>query len=184
MRKLAAAGCMMLLTFAAQQLTAHCQMPCGIYHDQMIYDKIDEYYETMYKAISVLDDNKFDTIQQKNQFIRWVMTKERMSDETAHIILEYFLQQKLKPDDPDSLDLVKSAHRMLFLLVSIKQTVDLNIVKEFGKEWENFKSLFHPELICRPPTPAELKKLSEGKSLDNGNKGKPAPLEVEKEHKH
>jgi Nickel-containing superoxide dismutase. len=46
-------------------LSAHCQMPCGIYHDQMVYDKIDEYYETMFKGVSVLDDNKFDTLAEK-----------------------------------------------------------------------------------------------------------------------
>lgn len=134
-------------------LHAHCQMPCGIYHDQMIYDKIDEYYETMYKAVSVLSENKMGTVQEKNQYIRWVLLKEKLSDETAGIITEYFLQQKLKPDDPDTFDLVKSAHKLLFLLVSIKQTVDLNIVKQFGREWEHFKSLFHPEMICHAPPP-------------------------------
>jgi len=36
-------------------LTAHCQMPCGIYQDAMIYDLIDQYAETMVKAVTVMN---------------------------------------------------------------------------------------------------------------------------------
>ncbi len=34
---------------------------------------------------------------------------------------------------------------MLFLLVAIKQNVDLEFVKEFTEEWEKFKLMFHIE---------------------------------------
>ena len=36
----------LLLGSNPSTLTAHCQMPCGIYHDSMVYDQIDQYAET------------------------------------------------------------------------------------------------------------------------------------------
>lgn len=129
---------------AQANLTAHCQLPCGIYHDEMVFDEVDQYVETMYKGISVMLENKFDTILQKNQYIRWAINKEESSDGIARRFCEYFLQQKIKPgDDPETDAKVKSVHKMLFLLVQIKQNVDLEMVKKFSEEWDRFKLMFH-----------------------------------------
>ena len=38
-----------------------------------------------------------------------------------------------------------SAHKLLLLLVAIKQNVDLQYVKEFNEEWEKLKLMFHRE---------------------------------------
>ncbi len=131
------------------QLSAHCQMPCGIYDDQMVYDQINQYYLTMFKGVKALENNKFQTDEDKNHFVRWVMTKDRLSDEVAMMITTYFLQQKILPIE-DNNELLKSLHRLLFLLVAIKQNVDIKIVKDFGNEWEKFKTSFSPEIECVP----------------------------------
>ncbi len=124
---------------------AHCQMPCGIYHDDMVFDRIDQYIETMVKCVAVLKDNKFESIQDHNEFVRWVIQKEKSSDEIADLITEYFLQQKIKVGDDDTTKRLVSAHKLLFLLVQIKQHADIKIVKQFYDEWERFKLLFHIE---------------------------------------
>ena len=121
----------------------HCQMPCGIYHDNMVFDQIDQYVETMYKGISVLKTNKFDTVRERNEFVRWVIQKEKASDEVSEIISTYFLQQKIKPDEEDTVKRVVSAHKLLFLAVQIKQNVDIKILENFADEWEDFKQMFH-----------------------------------------
>lgn len=126
-------------------LGAHCQMPCGIYHDDMVFDQIDQYVETMYKAISILKDNKFENVKDKNEFVRWVMQKENASNEAATILTTFFLQQKIKPSENDTIKRITSAHNLLFLLVGIKQTVDIKIVEQFADEWEKFKLMFHVE---------------------------------------
>lgn len=120
-------------------------MPCGIYHDDMVYDQIDQYVETMYKAISELDHLKFNSPKDRNQYVRWIMMKEKSSDDMAHLMLTYFLQQKIKPGEEDTAKRVVSAHKLLFLMVSIKQNVDIRCVNQFKDEWENFKLLFHRE---------------------------------------
>ncbi len=127
------------------QLSAHCQMPCGIYHDDMVYDQIDQYTETMYKGIAVMNDSKFQSSKERNEFVRWAMEKEAASDETAALLTKYFLQQKIKPGEPDTTKRLESLHKLLFLIVAIKQNVDLEFVKEFTAEWERFKLMFHRE---------------------------------------
>src|SRR5947207_1435893 len=96
-------------------IQAHCQMPCGIYHDDMVFDQIDQYVETMYKGISVLDDNKFANVKDKNEFVRWIIQKEKASDEAAALITEYFLQQKIKPNEEDTVKKLTAAHKLLTL---------------------------------------------------------------------
>lgn len=132
-------------TLFSGNLVAHCQMPCGIYHDDMAFDQIDQYIETMYKGISVINDSKFTTPHERNETIRWVVLKDNSSTEAAEFITTYFLQQKIKPGEPDTPTRLTSAHKLLFLLVAIKQNTDLQMIKEFATEWEKFKLMFHRE---------------------------------------
>lgn len=126
-------------------LQAHCQLPCGIYHDDMVFDQIDQYAETMYKGISILNESKIRTAHDHNEVIRWVLEKEKESNEIANLITVFFLQQKIKPGEPSTAKRLESAHKLLFLLVAIKQNTDLRFVKEFTEEWEKFKNMFHIE---------------------------------------
>lgn len=142
-------------------LHAHCQMPCGIYHDQMIYDQVNQYYETMYKANMALKNNKLQTVEDYNQFVRWIMSKDHQSDEIANLLCTYFLMQKIKPGEEESAELVTSIHKLLHLIVGIKQTVGMNCVTDFGKEWDHFKFLFHPEMECKPVLKKEGKEEAE-----------------------
>lgn len=127
------------------QLQAHCQMPCGIYHDDMVFDQVDQYIETIVKGISIMLNSKFNTVQERNEFIRWVELKESSSNETANLLTTYFLQQKIKPGEEDTDKRVQSVHKLLFLLVKIKQTADYSAVNDFYQEWEKFKLMFHVE---------------------------------------
>lgn len=124
-------------------LSAHCQMPCGVYHDDMVYDQVDQFVETTFKGISVMNESKFSTVKDKNEFVRWVMQKEKMCNDTAELLTTYFLQQKIKPDEADTVKKLTAAHKLLFLLVAIKQNTEIEFVKEFNTEWEKFKVMFH-----------------------------------------
>lgn len=163
------------LFLCSGQLLGHCQMPCGIYHDDMVYDLIDQYVETMYKGVSVLNNSKFSTTKEKNEFIRWVMEKEKASDQTAKLITEYFLQQKIKTGEADTVKRLVSAHKLLFLAMTIKQNTDLEFVTAFSDEWNQFKLMFH-----REGYECEIEKIKL-----KGRAEKKAALEAaEKEHSH
>lgn len=133
------------LLIAQTSLTAHCQMPCGIYHDDMVYDQIDQYAETMYKAMSELNSNKFETVKERAQFCRWVLAKENQSCEAADLFTKYFLQQKIKPGEEDTTEKTLLAQKLLFLMVQIKQNTDIKLVHDFMDNWEKFKHMFHRE---------------------------------------
>lgn len=129
--------------FLMGSLMAHCQMPCGIYHDDMVYDQIDQYVETMVKAVAKIKDSKSTTPESRNEYVRWIMTKDRLSDDAAQLITTYFLMQKIKPNEEETAKKVLSAHKLLFQIVCIKQTVDFKSVSDFAEEWEKFKLMFH-----------------------------------------
>ncbi len=149
MKKMMSLLALLTITVSDVTLGAHCQLPCGIYHDEVIFGRIDQYVETMYKGVSVLKTNKFNDPKDRNEFVRWVMQKDQASDEAANLILKYFLQQKMKPGDEDTTKQLISAHKLLFLTVSIKQGVDLQFVEDFSDEWEKFKLMFHLEgYVC------------------------------------
>lgn len=167
---------LLFLLIAPFTLAAHCQMPCGIYDDQMVYDKITEYYLTMFKAVKTLEHNELKNVDDYNKLVRWIALKDKMSDQTAELLTTYFLQQKLKPIK-ENRDLVLSIHKLLFLTVAIKQNVDLGIVKEFGEEWDHFKSLFHPDEVCKP---VALLIEEEHQHHDDELKSSPHPLSEEK----
>lgn len=165
-------------------LFAHCQMPCGIYHDEMVYDQIDQYVETMVKGISVLQDNKFSTVQDRNVFVRWVMEKDTASDQVADVLTEYFLQQKIKPGDPDTAKRVLSCHKLLFLLVQIKQNADLKIVNDFYEEWEKFKLMFHIEGYKCKVSQAKLEKWKQQQIQKGQPVNKQSYSEEDHDHDH
>lgn len=156
-----AAIAVFLLSANPIDLQAHCQMPCGIYHDAMIYDFIDQYVETMIKATSMLNNSKFETVRDKNEFVRWVIEKEKESDEAAHLITAYFLQQKIKPGEADTAKRIEAAHKLLCLMVAIKQNADMKIVDSFNEEWEKFKLMFHVEGYECKVEQARMKKRQE-----------------------
>lgn len=153
------------LFMSQAELRSHCQMPCGIYHDDMVFDQIDQYIETTVKGITVLEQSKFNSVQERNEFVRWVMQKENSSNEIANLICTYFLQQKIKPDDEDTIKRVVSAHKMLFLLVQIKQSVNLKVVNDFYEEWEKFKLFFHIEGYKCKMEQVKLKRWAERQKL-------------------
>ncbi|MBA3722922.1 MAG: hypothetical protein H0W88_11055 [Parachlamydiaceae bacterium] len=185
MKKLLFSGLTFVLCFQGL-LASHCQMPCGIYHDEMVFDQIDQYIETMAKGISILTESKFTTVQEKNEFIRWVALKETASDVAAEIITTYFLQQKIKAGEDNTVERLVSAHKLLFYLMTIKQTADLKYLNDFYQEWEKFKMMFHIEGYACRMEQVKLKKWAEKeKQLKSKNQtGKDSSAAPDHDHDH
>lgn len=165
-------------------VSAHCQMPCGIYHDEMVFDQVDQYVETMVKGISVLQDDKYQNVQDHNVSTRWIMLKEKASDEIADLITVYFLQQKIKPDEKDTTKRVLSAHKLLFYLVQIKQMVDLRVVNDFYEEWERFKLMFHIEGYKCKVSQVKLQKWKEKQAGGSMQQTSTEPHTHDDDHDH
>merc|ERR1719410_2585325 len=78
---------------------AHCQVPCGIFHDDGRIQSMLEDASTIRKAVvQSAELNKAGTLQDTHQMIRWINTKESHASSIMTTIGDYFLAQKVKKD--------------------------------------------------------------------------------------
>jgi nickel superoxide dismutase len=129
-----------------QTISAHCQMPCGIYHDQMRIDMMNEDIETIEKAMNTINDISAAENKDYNQLVRWVDTKEAHAGSIMEIVTDYFMAQRIKPVDPSDkaghdkyLKQLEKLHQIQVYAMKCKQTTDLanvnklkGLVKEFA----------------------------------------------------
>ena len=115
---------------ATPLLMPHCEVPCGIYADQMRFEQMLEDTKTIAKAIDSINefaaglDDTPPTAKGINQVNRWVTTKENHATNTQHIVSQYFLTQRIKPDHKDYTGQLATAHRVLVAAMKCKQDAD------------------------------------------------------------
>ncbi|NNF07336.1 MAG: superoxide dismutase [Candidatus Eisenbacteria bacterium] len=119
---------------------AHCQIPCGIYTDELRFKTIEEHAQTIEKAMAQIGDKKNEGHQQ----VRWIMNKESHAQEIQDIVSAYFLTQRIKPVKvgaegrvayEKSLELL---HHMTFYAMKCKQTTDANHVAHLREATKAF----------------------------------------------
>ena len=110
----------------------HCQIPCGIYNDELRFKMIEEHILTIEKSMKQIEELSKQPNKNFNQSVRWVLNKENHADEIADIVTSYFLTQRLKlVDKKDAnahqgyLNKVTLCHEMLVYAMKAKQTTDL-----------------------------------------------------------
>ncbi|VGO12740.1 hypothetical protein PDESU_01294 [Pontiella desulfatans] len=133
MRKTAAYLTIMVLLSAVTitMVQAHCQIPCGIYDDQMRIHMMEEHVTTIEKSMKQIEAG-----QSQNQTVRWVNNKEKHADELTEIVTYYFLAQRIKPDMDHYEENLKVLHQIIVYSMKAKQTTDLANV-------EKLKGLLH-----------------------------------------
>jgi nickel superoxide dismutase len=130
-----------LLVFAAIA-SAHCEMPCGIYDDEMRINMINEHIGTIEKSMNQIMAIEKEKHHNSNQLIRWVMNKEHHADEIQEIVTQYFMTQRIKPDAKNYEKKLGLLHQMLIYSMKCKQTTDLGQVNTLRKLVKDFKALY------------------------------------------
>jgi nickel superoxide dismutase len=144
-----------LILFAAMMLLlkpvmfSHCEVPCGIYNDEMRFNMLVEHIATIEKAIDQITALSKDSPQNMNQIIRWVMNKEKHAEEMQHIVSQYFMTQRLKlvdKSDPDASKTLMTnlafCHEILVYAMKTKQSTDLDNVTNLRAAVQNFKESY------------------------------------------
>ena len=104
---------------------AHCEVPCGIYADQQRFERMLEDTTTIEKAMGQVNALAGKTDGQSlNQLVRWVNTKEEHAKNTQHIIAQYFMTQRLKPEMDGYVAKLTAAHAVMRAAMKCKQTTD------------------------------------------------------------
>ena len=114
---------------------AHCQVPCGIYGDQLRFEQLLEDEQTISKAqlqLNELSDGEIDA-QTVNQMGRWVTTKEDHATNIQETVLHYFLAQRIKSSNPEYVKQLTAAHAVIVAAMKCKQSADPDTAKVLEK---------------------------------------------------
>ena len=127
-----------MVFFGAAKVAAHCEIPCGIYDDEMRIKMIAEHITTIEKGMNQIMELQGQKPMNHNQLARWVMNKEKHANELQHIVTQYFMTQRIKLDAKKYTEKVTLLHKMLVHAMKCKQTTDLaqtatlrSLLKEF-----------------------------------------------------
>jgi nickel superoxide dismutase len=128
-----------IICFLSVRAFSHCEIPCGIYDDEMRIDMINEHIGTIEKSMKQIMEIEKGDHQNSNQLVRWIMNKEDHANEIQEIVSQYFLTQRIKPDAKDYEKKLGLLHEMLIYSMKCKQTTDLthvNKMKDLAKEFQ------------------------------------------------
>ncbi|MFH2205061.1 MAG: superoxide dismutase [Ni] [Elusimicrobiota bacterium] len=131
----------LLLTAAlSTYVYAHCQVPCGIYGDQLRIETLMEHYVTIAKSAKQIRELSKAKDKDYNQVVRWVNNKEKHADEVAHIVTYYFMAQRVKPPKEGGEAAIHSyrrkfvlLHEMLIEAMKSKQSAEDEPVQQLRK---------------------------------------------------
>jgi nickel superoxide dismutase len=138
-----------LLVASAQPLFAHCEVPCGIYNDQMRIDMIREDITTIEKAMKQITALAGQSPVNYNQIVRWTMNKEEHAEKLQYVVQQYFMTQRIKPAQDDAgkldqryVDQITLLHMMLIHAMKAKQTTDLQEVETLRSLTDKFSKAY------------------------------------------
>jgi len=128
---------------------SHCEIPCGIYDDEMRFTMVEEHIKTIEKTMKEIANLSGDQPPNFNQIVRWVTNKEKHAEEIQHIISQYFLTQRVKlvEKEDENAHKIRMAHlslchEILVYAMKTKQTTDLSNVEKLKSAVKAFKDSY------------------------------------------
>jgi len=144
---------LLVATVGAAPAAAHCQIPCGIYDDELRVQLIEEHITTVEKSMKQVVELGKAAPADYNQLVRWVGNKEQHAQEIQDIVTAYFMAQRIKPPaNHDEEAAVKIYLHKLALLHAIqihamkaKQSTDLGQIETLRKLVAKFRTAYFGE---------------------------------------
>ena len=139
-----------LLSFGmTQKAQAHCEVPCGIYADDLRLQTIAEDITTIEKAMKKIVELSASKTPNHNQIVRWVSNKEKHAENIQKIAYQYFMTQRVKFPKADDVK-AKAAytkklellHQILVYSMKAKQGTDLKNVKSLRASLAAFSATY------------------------------------------
>ena len=134
------------------QVKAHCEIPCGIYDDQLRINLLLEHITTIEKSMNEINELSKAEEKNYNQIVRWVVNKEEHANKIHELVSQYFLHQRVKIADPsDEVAYAKyvaqltSLHAVLVYAMKSKQTTDLTFIKKMQDAVHTFEHNYFEE---------------------------------------
>ena len=141
------------LAFAiTPQAQAHCQIPCGIYDDELRVKLIEEHITTIEKSMNQIVALAKETPVNYNQLVRWITNKEEHAQEIQDLVADYFLCQRIKAPESKEGALweqyvaqLTTLHQIEVAAMKAKQTTDLANVETLRSLVASFRTAYFGE---------------------------------------
>jgi len=142
-------ACGMSLFAISPMVFSHCEIPCGIYDDQMRLNMLAEHITTIEKSMKEIQALSAEGNKNYNQLVRWIVNKEKHSDDFSDIVTQYFMTQRLKPAEESDQKAYKEyihkltlLHKMMVYSMRCKQTTDLANVEKLRAYLGQFRTAY------------------------------------------
>lgn len=117
------------LFISSTSALGHCQVPCGIYADDVVFGELETDVATIEKAMAQINELKAEVGKDPHQLVRWINNKESHAQNIQDTMSAYFLAQRIKPelkqsDAPRYWTLIELAHKITVLAMKCKQGTD------------------------------------------------------------
>ncbi|MCH7227933.1 superoxide dismutase [Ni] [Haloferula sp. A504] len=123
-------------------VAAHCQVPCGIYNDNNVIEAMHTDWVTIEKASKQIVELSKDPAANAHQLTRWINNKESHAQSLQETVLNYFLAQRLKSDDPSYVEKLKLCHSVIVTAMKCKQSTDPANVDKLHDLLHEFEAAF------------------------------------------
>lgn len=135
------------LIISALSLSAHCQVPCGIYADDVVFGELETDVTTITKAMQQINELSADVSSNPHQMVRWINNKESHAQNIQDVMSAYFLAQRIKPELKDSdpkkyAKMVELVHKITVYAMKCKQTTDLKNAEMLHVAFHQFEELY------------------------------------------
>jgi nickel superoxide dismutase len=150
MKKLVFPIIVLLFSFGLfQKSYAHCEIPCGIYGDElriaMLYEDILTIEKSMDKITELSAAEKLDIMT----ITRWTMAKEDHANKIQDVVSQYFITQRIKlPEVTEGPEFEKYEnqlallHQLIVYAMKAKQTTDKTYIEKLRKSLSDFEAVY------------------------------------------
>merc|ERR1712129_189405 len=124
----------------------HCQVPCGIFHDDGRIAQLYEDAMTIRKAVAQMQElHRAGKLQDLHQLVRCINTKEDHATKIMTTVAEYFLAQKVKKEqlsEHDYHEVLALRHAVMVAAMKTKQSSELGAVEALEKAIAALKPIY------------------------------------------
>lgn len=138
-----------IIGFTAQKSFAHCEIPCGIYNDELRIALLYEHFTTIEKAMKNINDLSQEPGKNSMMITRWTMAKEDHANKVQEIAEQYFLTQRVKPVSENDAENFKryqqqlmALHQIIVSAMKTKQTTEPEHVEMLRKTLSMFEEIY------------------------------------------
>ena len=134
----------------ASSLSAHCQVPCGIFSDELKFSELEEHVVTIEKSARLISDlsAKEDlTANDYQQLVRWTTNKEAHAQKIIDESANYFLAQRIKTDAAHYAEKIEMLHHIIVGAMKTKQSAGKDATAKLVEHLKVIELIIHLECI-------------------------------------